>query len=320
MAKTNGSQNRQIEPPFAVERFDSEPPALDPALGGPVRCELELYAPATRNRPARDAVAGVDRRPRAGELPPPPADDGRRGLEESLAQVRRLAAHLQDTREREHRAIAREIQDDLGHQLAALKLDLVSLERHLKRTRSGLVGRAASMKTLVDEAIGSLRRLSWQLRPGILDDFGLVTAIEWQIERFEDQTGIGAELLLQAAEAGISSTLKTAVFRLLEEALTNVSHHSRASHVQILLRREPTELLVEVRDNGAGFEPERLLDPRANGVTGMRERVIALGGVFRIDGVAGCGTTVSARLPLDDAGSADPLRPIPTARVPGSPS
>ncbi|HVR30031.1 MAG TPA: histidine kinase, partial [Thermoanaerobaculia bacterium] len=148
-------------------------------------------------------------------MPDPASDDGdgvavlvahhdtsegrlvRRQLEESLAQVRRLAAHLQEVREQERRLIAREIHDELGNQLTALKIDLVSLERELVGVSSGLAARASSMKALFDQVIGSVRRLSTELRPGLLDDFGLVAAIEWQAEVFEEHTGIATELTIE---------------------------------------------------------------------------------------------------------------------------
>jgi signal transduction histidine kinase len=234
----------------------------------------------------------------------------KRRLEESLGQVRRFACHLQDASEQERRSIAREMHDELGHQLTALKIDLVSLERELQRQSSGLAARASSMKTLFDQVIGSVRRLSSELRPGILDDFGLVAAIEWQAEAFEERTGIAAEVILEADDHGLSAPLQTAVFRVLQESLANVARHARADHVQIVLRRGPTELRLEVRDNGAGFEPQKLREPMSFGLTGMRERVLALGGAFRVDGLLGYGTTVSATVPLATAESGEPALAI----------
>jgi signal transduction histidine kinase len=242
----------------------------------------------------------------AGDPAPPQAD---RQLEESLGQVRRLATHLQDVREQERRLIAREIHDELGHQLTALKIDVVSLERELQRVSSGLASRAASMKALLDQVIGSVRRLSSELRPGILDDFGLVAAIEWQVEAFEEHTGIAIDLTLDADDTGLAAPLQTGVFRILQESLSNVSRHARADHVEILLRRGPTELRLEVRDNGAGFAAAKLNEPSGYGLTGMRERAIALGGAFRIDGRPGQGTTVAVTLPLDGTGDGEPARP-----------
>lgn len=254
-------------------------------------------------------------------MPDPASDDGngtavlvthhdnskarlvRRQLEESLAQVRRLAAHLQETREQERRLIAREIHDELGHQLTALKIDVVSLERELVGVSSGLAARASSMKTLFDQAIGSVRRLSTALRPGLLDDFGLVAAIEWQAEVFEEHTGIATELTIETDDAGVSPSLATAVFRILEESLTNVARHAQADRVHIRLRRASGELRLDVRDNGRGLEAQQLHDPVSNGITGMRERVLALGGVLVVEGGSGHGTTVRASIPVDAPGT-----------------
>jgi len=235
-----------------------------------------------------------------------------RRLEESLGQVRRLASHLQDAREQERRLIAREIHDELGHQLTALKIDVVGLERELQRVSSGLASRAASMKTLFDRVIASVRRLSSELRPGLLDDFGLVAAIEWQAEVFEEHTGIATELAIEADETGLSAPLSTATFRILQESLTNVARHSRADRVRIALRREQQHLLLEVRDNGRGFEERQLRDPMSHGITGMRERALALDGAFRIEGRPGDGTTVTARLPIEVAAGGEASSSIPT--------
>jgi signal transduction histidine kinase len=231
-------------------------------------------------------------------------------VEEYLGQVRRLATHLQDVREQERRVIAREIHDELGHQLTALKIDVVSLERELQRVGSTLAGRSASMKTLLDQVIGSVRRLSSELRPGLLDDFGLVAAIEWQVEAFEEHTGIAVEVVLQTGDSGIDPPTATAVFRILQESLTNVARHARADRVQVCLRRGSDQVHLEVRDNGSGFERHELRDPMSHGVAGMRERVLALGGAFTIDGLPGYGTTVSATLPLEHPAGAVAQPPL----------
>jgi signal transduction histidine kinase len=224
-----------------------------------------------------------------------------RRLEESLVQVRRLAAHLQEMREEERRRIAREIHDELGQQLAGLKIDVVALERELQRSSSALAPRAASMKTLIDQVMGSVRRLSAELQPGLLDDFGLVAAIEWQAEVFEEHTGIATELVIETNDAGLSTPRLTAIFRVLQESLTNVARHARADRVRIALRREADRLCLEVTDNGVGLEARRLRDPGSYGIAGMRERLLALGGAFSIEGGKGHGTSVRANLPLDRA-------------------
>ena len=272
MSKTNGTARPQLDSGLALD-----PPAADAARH-----------PGATREPARSQAE--------------------RQLEESLGQVRRLATHLQDLREQERRVIAREIHDELGHQLTALKIDMVSLERELQRVSSALASRAASMKTLLDQVIGSLRRLSSELRPGILDDFGLVAAIEWQVEAFEEHTGIATDLTVEADDTGLPPALQTGVFRILQESLSNVSRHARADHVEIVLRRDPTELRLEVRDNGTGFAASKLNEPLCYGLTGMRERAIALGGAFRIEGQPGQGTTVAVTLPLDGPGDGEPSR------------
>jgi len=225
----------------------------------------------------------------------------RERLEESLREVRRLAAHLQDSREHERRLIAREIHDELGHQLTALKIDLVSLERELQRTNSILASRATSMKALFDQVIGSVRRISSELRPGLLDDFGLATAIEWQAEAFEERTGVATEFVADAGDDSVSAAVQIAVFRILQEALDNVARHARADRVRVALRREHGELRLEVSDDGVGFDLKRPQPETALGLTGMRERAIGLGGSFRIETHPGAGTNVALILPLAGA-------------------
>ena len=218
-------------------------------------------------------------------------------LEESLRQVRRLASHLQEAREHERRSIAREIQDELGHQLTALKLDLVSLERELQSTGSSLAGRAVSMKALFDQVIASVRRISSELRPGLLDDFGLAAAIEWQAEAFEEKTGIAVELDLHDEGEALLPAVEIAAFRILQEALHNVARHARADRVVIALRGTGRELRLEVTDDGGGFDLARA----SHGITGMRERAIALGGSFELETRPGLGTKVAVALPMGEA-------------------
>lgn len=222
----------------------------------------------------------------------------RERLEETLRQVRRLTAHLHDAREHERRLIAREIHDELGHQLTALKIDLVSLERELQRTNSDLASRATSMKALFDQVIGSVRRISSELRPGLLDDFGLATAIEWQAEAFEERTGVATEWTADADDEGMSPALQIAVFRILQESLDNVARHARADRVRVVLRREHGELRLEVSDDGVGFDLARSQAETCLGLTGMRERAIGLGGTLRIETHPGAGTNVVLALPI----------------------
>jgi signal transduction histidine kinase len=283
MSRTNGTRRPELEAGLTLDQ-----PIAGPARQKSATGDRDAVVLAVAHRDTTDAVSAE------------------RQLEASLGQVRRLASHLQDVREQERRLIAREIHDELAHQLTALKIDVVSLERELQRVSSGLAASAASMKALLDQVIGSMRRLSTELRPGILDDFGLVAAIEWEAEAFEEQTGIITELVLEADDSGLAPPLQTAVFRILQESLSNVRRHARADHVEILLRREPAELRLEVRDNGTGFSAGKLDEPSCYGLTGMRERAIALGGAFRIDGRPGQGTTVAVALPLDRPGDGEP--------------
>jgi signal transduction histidine kinase len=225
-----------------------------------------------------------------------------RELTESLRAVRRLVAHLNDTRELELRRLAREMHDELGHQLTALKFDLVSLERELQRSNSSLAARATTMKGMFDHVIASVRRISSELRPMLLDDFGLAAAVEWQVEAFAERTGIETELAFEGDQEGISPAIQTAMFRILQESLENASRHAHAAHVRVAIERADGALRLEVSDDGHGFDQRRLDRRPSNGITSMRERALALGGAFVLQTTEGKGTTVRVTVPFDASG------------------
>ena len=213
-------------------------------------------------------------------------------LRASTDQLRALAARLDAIREEERKLMAREIHDQIGQALTALKLDLAGL-------RAGDPGeverRAAEMDRLLDDTLDTTRRLSTALRPPILDDLGLAPAIEWQAREFEGRTGIPCTLSLGEQPIGGAEAL--VLFRIVQEALTNVARHAGARAVRIDLRTDPAVTVLTVSDDGRGITGEQQASPSALGLAGMRERALVLGGEVSVTGAPGAGTTVSARLP-----------------------
>jgi len=215
----------------------------------------------------------------------------------SFEQLRVLAARIQTAREEERARVAREIHDELGQALTAIKIDLTALlPNTLAGPRTGLQRQQAIFR-LLDEAIQSVRRIATDLRPGILDDLGLVAAIEWVVEEFQGRTGVESHVSLPKADLAVDAERATALFRILQETLTNVARHAGATRVNVRLTKEDGDLLLEVRDNGGGIREEQLAVNRSLGILGMRERAMILGGEFNISGTPESGTTVTVRIP-----------------------
>ncbi len=215
----------------------------------------------------------------------------------SFDQLRALAARLQSVREEERKRVAREIHDQLGQALTAIKIDLSSLVRELPRGEQQPAKRTASILKLVDESIQTVRRISTELRPGMLDDLGLAATIEWAGEDFQARTGTMCRVHVPQEDMAIDPERATAIFRILQETLTNVARHAGASKVEVRLARENGELTVEVQDNGKGIPEEKLSAGKSLGILGMRERAMLLGGELTICGLPGNGTIVRVRIP-----------------------
>jgi PAS domain S-box-containing protein len=220
----------------------------------------------------------------------------------SFDQLRALTARVQDAREEERRRVAREIHDELGQALTAIKIDLSSLV-HEFPPDTQQVKRIESISNVVDQTIKSVRRISTELRPGILDDVGLIAAVEWAAEEFETRTGTGCRLELLEDDSAIDSDRATAIFRILQETLTNVARHANADCVHVRLLKEPGSVVLEVRDNGRGATEEQLSASGSLGIRGMRERALLLEGELTIRGIPYQGTIVLVRIPLAESKS-----------------
>lgn len=228
----------------------------------------------------------------------------RRQLED---QLRALAAHVETIREEERTGIAREIHDELGQALTALRMDVAWIER---RTSAGaplvdLREKLGGMAQLIDGVVEQVRRISAELRPGVLDDLGLVAAVEWQAQEFQERTGTTC-VVDAAAEAGsVGRDLATVVFRTFQEALTNVARHAEARTVDVALSTEGDWLRLVVRDDGKGIDPRDAMSPESLGLLGMRERARRVGGTATVaPGDAG-GTVVTLHVPLAAAPRAE---------------
>jgi PAS domain S-box-containing protein len=219
-------------------------------------------------------------------------------LRSSREQLRALAAHLESIREDERSLIAREIHDELGQMLTGLKIDLSWLAARLSSEQSALLKKVPDMEALIDATIQSVRRISSQLRPGVLDDLGLIAAIEWQAQEFQSRMGMVCRFTAPSEEIELDPDLSTALFRILQEALTNVIRHAHATHVTILLTEEADRLILTVTDNGRGITEQELAAKTSLGLLGIRERALLLGGEVAITGHPGAGTTVKVGMPL----------------------
>jgi PAS domain S-box-containing protein len=224
----------------------------------------------------------------------------RKHAEEAL---RALSARIRSTREEEGTRIAREIHDELGGVLTGLKWDLEKIDNTLAGSTDGshiseIRERIGSMTGLIETTINTVRRIASELRPGVLDDLGLVAAIEWQIEQFQSRSGLTCHWINNASEIDLTRERATAVFRILQEILTNVLRHARATNLYVKLRRSKQFFELEVKDDGQGITESQLMNTQSLGLLGMKERALLVGGEVRITGKEGGGTTVVVRVPL----------------------
>jgi signal transduction histidine kinase len=218
-------------------------------------------------------------------------------LEASLGQLRALAARLQSIREEERKRVSREIHDQLGQVLTAIKIDVSSLIRGFPEKERKELNRVPSILNSVDGAIQTVRRIATELRPGMLDDLGLVATIEWAGEEFGARTGTKCLLELPTDDLVVDQDKATAIFRIFQEMLTNIARHAEANEVRARLAAEGGNVTLEVRDNGKGIPKEKLRKGGSLGILGMRERATLLGGDLTITSSPGQGTAVIVRIP-----------------------
>lgn len=220
-------------------------------------------------------------------------------LKKSSKLLRELATHLQSVREEERTTIAREIHDELGQVLTVLKIQLSLLGNKLSPDQFTLKEKVSSLTDLIDQSIESVQKISSKLRPTILDELGLIAAIEWQTEEFEKLTNINCSIVLPKEDLHLSTEKSTAIFRIFQEALTNIARHSEAKKVAISLITENSILYLEIADDGKGITQEQLKDFKSLGLRGMEERAMIFGGTVSFDSIISKGTKVKVEIPID---------------------
>lgn len=216
----------------------------------------------------------------------------------SEGKLRNLSAHLQTAREAERASIAREIHDELGASLTAVKMDLTRYLKTFDNIPAAAHDLLAGAVSLVDSAIQTVRRIATRLRPSILDHLGLWPALEWQLEEFENRYSVQCSIDFDAMPSDLDKNAQTALFRIVQEALTNVARHARATRVHLHVSEVRDQVRIEMTDNGSGIPAEKLSDPASCGIQGMHERAEAFGGRIQLERAPAGGTRLHIMFPL----------------------
>jgi len=226
----------------------------------------------------------------------------RRIIEEQLKisheELRALALRLQSVREGERTRLARAVHDELGQLLTCLKMDFAWLTGQLDANDGCTARRTERIAEVIDTAILTVQTIASELRPGILDNLGLVPALEWQSEEFAERASIPCAFSTSSDDIPMDRERATAIFRVFQETLTNISRHARATRVSVRVRAYANELVLRVRDNGVGMEPQKVFEAGSLGLLGMRERLHPFDGSLEFGGRPGIGTVVFVRIPL----------------------
>ena len=212
-------------------------------------------------------------------------------------QLRDLFWHLRSVREEERARLARELHDGMGQELTALKIDL-SLIGRLNKAHKPIMKKIESMMKQIDGSIETIKRICTDLRPSLLDHLGIGAAIEWQMTEFEKRTGIQCSVFIKPKGIILDQEVSIAIFRILQELLTNVARHAQATKVRCALEKKKKEIALYFRDNGKGITQKQLTRHRSFGLMGIRERVNYLDGQFEIKGIHGKGTSIVVSIPL----------------------
>lgn len=241
-----------------------------------------------------DALAGAIERRNAERM-----------LMESYKQLRNLTGHLQAVREEERGKIAREIHDELGQLMTALMIDLKWLRSRLHRDQEVFVEKTKSMIEIVETGIKAIQRISSELRPRMLDDLGLSAAVDWQAKEFHKKTGIECKVNMVPEDIILDKELATNIFRIFQEAITNVVRHANATKIAVNLKVDSSNIELAITDNGKGISQEQTSSPYSFGLVSMRERVLPWDGRVEISGEENKGTTVKVTVPFQDGGQID---------------
>ncbi len=229
-------------------------------------------------------------------------------LRNSNKQLRALTNHLESVREEERTKISREVHDGLGQSMVCLKIDLESLNKQIKemcdKPQIEMVNETIKkMAALIDFNIQSVRRIAMELRPGVLDDLGTVAAIEWQAQDFEKLTGIKCIFNSEVKDIPLDRDSSTAIFRIFQEILTNISRHAEATTVKVNIKERRNKYVLQVEDNGIGISTKEISAPQSLGLLGMKERALLIGGNTKIVGKHKKGTKITVTVPMARRGN-----------------
>ncbi|HYM95488.1 MAG TPA: PAS domain S-box protein, partial [Chitinophagaceae bacterium] len=222
---------------------------------------------------------------------------GEEKLKQSYEEIRRLSDHLQKVREEERTHIAREIHDELGQQLTVLKMDTSWLKKRLASADDAIRKKLDDLLELLDDTVKTVRRISSELRPSLLDDMGLVAAMEWHLKEFEKRAAVKTMFAYPDKELLLPDVIKTGLFRIFQESLTNVARHAGAKTIKINLQKENKRIVLNIEDDGKGFEQEKATNKKTLGILGMKERTFMMGGNYQIKSKPGKGTQVVVSVP-----------------------
>ncbi len=283
----------QLDDPFGIDETWSRT--------GPIRRDVQLPDSERWLRSTLDPVMASDGKQVTGAIlflsDISKEKQAENRLRETLDHVRKLSSHLHNAREEERKSIAREVHDELGHALTALKMDITWLVRKVAEHDADLFERAQGMNQLIDQTISTVRRISTALHPPVLDDLGLDAALDWLARDYQDRTDIKTHLELPEHPEQIRSSRASAVFRIVQEALTNVARHARATQVGIHWSQDDHHIEVSVVDNGQGFEARPHRKPSGFGLLSMSERARDIGGELELESQPGQGTRLRLTFP-----------------------
>jgi signal transduction histidine kinase len=213
-----------------------------------------------------------------------------------------LLQQVVGAQEAERQRIARELHDATGQSLTAIALGLRGLETMMANESPVDIKQIRELKLFGTNALGELRQLIADLRPPQLDDLGLVAALQWYIQSFEKRCSIQTDFVVEGEQVRLPSEYETVLFRITQEALTNIAKHAHASHTMVKLEMYPREIQVTIKDDGVGFDPEKILNEEGKragwGLLGIQERTLLLGGQYEIDAAPGCGVQIRINIPL----------------------